>query len=99
MGRELDGGTNWLRMKNNSPWKALVRDIQINPVTNDLILAIYLIVCSYSRQKENHISRDWLINAILLELGAMGSAFQILKISTIPCFFVGYAVQGDPRVI
>lgn len=37
----LDAGANWFRMKNNIPWKALVRDIQINPVTNDLILATH----------------------------------------------------------
>ena len=37
----LDGGGKWFRMKNNIPWKALVRDIQINPVTNDLILATH----------------------------------------------------------
>ena len=37
----LDNGVNWFRMKNNIPWKALVRDIQIHPVTNDLILATH----------------------------------------------------------
>jgi photosystem II stability/assembly factor-like uncharacterized protein len=37
----LDGGSNWFRMKNNIPWKTLVRDIQIHPVTNDLILATH----------------------------------------------------------
>jgi photosystem II stability/assembly factor-like uncharacterized protein len=37
----LDGGGRWFRMKNNIPWKALVRDIQIHPVTNDLILATH----------------------------------------------------------
>lgn len=37
----VDGGANWFRMKNNVPWKALVRDIQIHPVTNDLILATH----------------------------------------------------------
>lgn len=37
----LDGGVNWFRMKNNIPWKAIVRDIQIHPVTNDLILATH----------------------------------------------------------
>lgn len=35
----IDGGATWFRMKNNIPWKAMVRDIQIHPVTNDLILA------------------------------------------------------------
>lgn len=35
----LDGGKKWFRMKNNIPWKAMVRDIQIHPVTNDLIIA------------------------------------------------------------
>ena len=37
----LDGGSNWFRMKNNIPWKALVRDIQVNPVTSDLLLATH----------------------------------------------------------
>lgn len=37
----LDGGKNWFRMKNNIPEYALVRDIQINPKTNDLILATH----------------------------------------------------------
>lgn len=37
----LDAGANWFRMKNNVPWKALVRDIQIQPATNDLILATH----------------------------------------------------------
>lgn len=37
----VDAGANWFRMKNNIPWKALVRDIQIHPVTNDLILATH----------------------------------------------------------
>ena len=37
----LDGGLNWFRMKNNIPWKAMVRDIQIQPKTNDLILATH----------------------------------------------------------
>jgi photosystem II stability/assembly factor-like uncharacterized protein len=37
----VDGGENWFRMKNNIPWYALVRDIQIQPVTNDLILATH----------------------------------------------------------
>jgi photosystem II stability/assembly factor-like uncharacterized protein len=37
----LDGGNQWFRMKNNIPWYALVRDIQIQPQTNDLILATH----------------------------------------------------------
>jgi photosystem II stability/assembly factor-like uncharacterized protein len=37
----IDGGVNWFRMKNNIPWYALVRDIAIHPVTNDLILATH----------------------------------------------------------
>ncbi|HZH95594.1 MAG TPA: hypothetical protein VEY06_06895, partial [Flavisolibacter sp.] len=36
-----DGGANWFRMKNRVPEYALVRDIQINPATNDLILATH----------------------------------------------------------
>ena len=37
----LDGGKKWFRMKNNIPWKAMVRDIQIHPTTNDLIIATH----------------------------------------------------------
>ena len=37
----VDGGANWFRMKNRIPEYALVRDIQIHPVTNDLILATH----------------------------------------------------------
>ena len=37
----VDGGTNWFRMKNNIPEYALVRDIQIDQRTNDLILATH----------------------------------------------------------
>lgn len=37
----IDGGTNWFRMKNNIPWYSLVRDIQIHPVTHDLVLGTH----------------------------------------------------------
>ncbi|NDC77909.1 MAG: exo-alpha-sialidase, partial [Chitinophagia bacterium] len=37
----LDGGAEWFRMKNNIPWMALVRDIQIHPVTHDLVVATH----------------------------------------------------------
>jgi photosystem II stability/assembly factor-like uncharacterized protein len=37
----LDGGKKWFRMKNNMPWKGMVRDIQIQPTTNDLIVATH----------------------------------------------------------
>jgi photosystem II stability/assembly factor-like uncharacterized protein len=37
----LDGGKKWFRMKNNIPWRSMVRDIQIHPVTNDLIIATH----------------------------------------------------------
>jgi hypothetical protein len=37
----LDGGDTWFRMKNNIPEYALVRDLQINPITNDLIVATH----------------------------------------------------------
>ncbi len=37
----VDGGANWFRMKNNIPEYALVRDIQIDSKTNDLILATH----------------------------------------------------------
>lgn len=36
-----DGGANWFRMKNHIPEYALVRDIQIHPATNDLLLATH----------------------------------------------------------
>lgn len=37
----IDGGATWFRMKNNIPWYALVRDIQIHPKTNDLVIATH----------------------------------------------------------
>lgn len=37
----MDGGKEWFRMKNNIPWYCLVRDIQIQPQTNDLVLATH----------------------------------------------------------
>ncbi|HLF45464.1 MAG TPA: hypothetical protein VI548_03520, partial [Chitinophagaceae bacterium] len=37
----VDGGENWFRMKNNIPEKALVRDIQIQPSTHDLVLGTH----------------------------------------------------------
>ena len=37
----VNGGENWFRMKNHIPDYAMVRDIQINPKTNDLILATH----------------------------------------------------------
>jgi hypothetical protein len=37
----LDGGTSWFRMKNNIPWMALVRDIQIHPKTHDMIIGTH----------------------------------------------------------
>ena len=37
----LDGGENWFRMKNNIPWYVAVRDIQIQPQKNDLVLATH----------------------------------------------------------
>ncbi|MES2645987.1 MAG: glycosyl hydrolase [Bacteroidota bacterium] len=37
----LNGGKEWFRMKNNIPWYALVRDIQIQPKTNDLVLGTH----------------------------------------------------------
>lgn len=37
----VDGGENWFRMKNHIPDYALVRDIQIHPKTNDLLLATH----------------------------------------------------------
>ena len=36
----LDGGSNWMRSKyQNMPWYNLVRDIKIQPQTNDLLIA------------------------------------------------------------
>lgn len=37
----VDGGSNWFRMKNHIPDYAMVRDIQIHPVTNDLVIATH----------------------------------------------------------
>lgn len=37
----VDGGANWFRMKNKIPDYTLVRDIQIQPRTNDLLLATH----------------------------------------------------------
>ena len=37
----LNGGTDWFRMKNNIPWYALTRDIQIQETTNDLVVATH----------------------------------------------------------
>lgn len=37
----VDGGDNWFRMKNRIPEYALVRDIQIQPQTNDLVLGTH----------------------------------------------------------
>ncbi|MEO7121406.1 MAG: hypothetical protein ABIY62_09930 [Ginsengibacter sp.] len=37
----LDDGKTWFRMKNHIPEYALVRDIEINPKTNDLLLATH----------------------------------------------------------
>lgn len=37
----VDGGASWFRMKNNIPWYALVRDIQIHPLTHDLIIGTH----------------------------------------------------------
>lgn len=37
----MDGGAKWIRMKNNVPWRAMVRDITIHPVTHDLIIATH----------------------------------------------------------
>ncbi|HRH61274.1 MAG TPA: hypothetical protein PL045_11920, partial [Chitinophagaceae bacterium] len=37
----VDAGATWFRMKNNVPWYGLVRDIQIQTASNDLILATH----------------------------------------------------------
>jgi photosystem II stability/assembly factor-like uncharacterized protein len=37
----INGGKEWFRMKNNVPWYALVRDIDIQPSTNDLVLGTH----------------------------------------------------------
>ncbi len=37
----IDGGELWFRMKNKMPEYAMVRDIQINPKTHDLIIATH----------------------------------------------------------
>jgi hypothetical protein len=37
----VNGGKEWFRMKNNVPWFGLVRDIDIHPVTHDLVLGTH----------------------------------------------------------
>jgi hypothetical protein len=37
----VDGGNSWFRMKNHIPDYCMVRDIQIQPQTNDLVLATH----------------------------------------------------------
>lgn len=37
----IDGGESWVRMKNNLPEYALVRDLVIHPETNDLVIATH----------------------------------------------------------
>ncbi len=37
----INGGKEWFRMKNNVPWYGLVRDIDIHPVTHDLVLGTH----------------------------------------------------------
>jgi hypothetical protein len=37
----IDGGNDWFRMKNRVPDYALVRDIQVHPITHDLILGTH----------------------------------------------------------
>jgi photosystem II stability/assembly factor-like uncharacterized protein len=37
----MDGGESWFRMKNHIPDYCMVRDIQIQPQTNDLVLATH----------------------------------------------------------
>jgi photosystem II stability/assembly factor-like uncharacterized protein len=37
----IDGGTSWFRMKNHIPDYCMVRDLAIQPKTNDLLIATY----------------------------------------------------------
>jgi photosystem II stability/assembly factor-like uncharacterized protein len=37
----VDGGQNWFRMKNHIPDYVMVRDIQIHPASNDLVIATH----------------------------------------------------------
>ncbi len=58
----LDGGDNWFRMKNNIPEYALVRDIKINPKTNDLIIATHgrgIMILDDIRAMRNLTSDIW----------------------------------------
>jgi hypothetical protein len=58
----LDGGDNWFRMKNNIPEYALVRDIKINPRTNDLIIATHgrgIMILDDIRAMRNLTSDIW----------------------------------------
>lgn len=56
----VDGGNNWFRMKNHIPDYTLVRDIKIQPVTNDLLLATHgrgiIVVDDISPMR--HLSQD-----------------------------------------
>jgi len=58
----LDGGQNWFRMKNNIPEYALVRDIQIHPKTNDLIIGTHgrgIIIVDDIRPMRNLTKEIW----------------------------------------
>ncbi len=37
----VDGGETWFRMKNHIPDYCMVRDLQIHPITNDLVIATH----------------------------------------------------------
>ena len=37
----IDGGDGWFRMKNNIPWYVSARDMQIHPVTHDLVIGTH----------------------------------------------------------
>jgi len=80
----VDGGNNWFRMKNHIPDYSLVRDIKIQPVTNDLVLATHgrgiIVVDDISPMR--HLSQDIIekpvylfeSNPIVLTSGKYGDA-------------------------
>jgi len=66
----LDGGDNWFRMKNNMPEYALVRDIQIHPKANDLIVATHgrgIFILDDIRPMRNLTKEIWEQDVVLFQ--------------------------------
>ena len=83
--------------------KKLVRwiyDVAPRIFTDDLVLATYIIVCSYHQRRYLYGSHNLLIAAILLDLGAKGyRSFKLMKVSIVQDFIVGFLLQGEPLVL